>query len=273
MAVFPALSFAEQAVYYAVRRLTCRVMKCIFNPIKLTSDFYYNRKLHRDTLKQTNLREIQQTSVAFEKLLRIAVLLGCSLLIIGLSYSRLLAEIYAGSLLVNWPWLMKMQFVVLFLMGTMDITVTYANSLRSRTINEKDLELYFGRRRWLRCIALSISGFLSYFIGWFGFTIVNCFKLGSQILHSLWVIRCDLNGTTVRPNFDVLPNFKEVFAFGAALSITVLSELFIYPLSMALHLASGVISAAIVLKVIVVTEIGDSKQVFTFLRRVFWDSQ
>nr|CAG4640795.1 EOG090X04LH [Eulimnadia texana] len=102
MTIFSVLSFAEQGVYDVVNNLGSMAARYIFLPIEESGYFYFAQMLQRHLpLEEQPEEDVKRASVVLRYLLRTMSLLGCTILVFGMSYSHLLLWLYGGPTLAS----------------------------------------------------------------------------------------------------------------------------------------------------------------------------
>ncbi|KAJ8979864.1 hypothetical protein NQ317_016048 [Molorchus minor] len=241
MTISPVLTFSQQSMYDIVNNLGSLAARFIFRPIEQSAYFYFTQMVKRDEpLKKQDQKRISEASQILSQLCKIVVSIGLVVVTFGQSYSFTLLYLYGGHKLVDnyLPvTLLRFHSFAIILLAINGITEGYVFA----TMSNKQLDRYNYIMVFFSIAFLLISYIFTYIFGPVGFILANCINMLARITHSITFIDKKYKNTDHHPLIGLKPGNKFLTVLILSGIITKLSEVYLLPKSILLHIGFGAI--------------------------------
>ncbi|CAL4139689.1 unnamed protein product [Meganyctiphanes norvegica] len=246
MSFFTLISLAQQGTYQVVNNLGSLAARLVFRSVEAAAYKYFAQMIYRGkSLADQDAEKVNQVAQSLSKLLRGLILISLVIITFGWSYSNLLLRIYGGETLsegIGTP-LMRTQCIFIVFLAINGITEAYTFAVMD------DAQLGFYNRLLIAFTILYVSSavILSNYFGAIGFVIANSLNMSLRIVYSFWYIHMHYKNAKNHPLSSFQIPGKLLRMFIIVFIFTQLSEQFVYPKSIILHVLIGVLCLIIVM--------------------------
>lgn len=241
MTISPVLTFSQQSMYDIVNNLGSLAARFIFRPIEESAYFYFTQMIHRDEpLKKQKETHVSEAANVLSQLCKVVTSIGLVVVTFGQSYSYTLLFLYGGNKLTETTLptiLLQFHCFAIVLLAINGVTEAYVFA----TMNNKQLDRYNYLMVVFSITFLLISYILTNILGPVGFILANCVNMGARIIHSLYFIHKKYSETKYEPLVGLIPSFKFVLMLVLSGITTKLSEKYLLPKSILLHIGTGAV--------------------------------
>lgn len=241
MTISPVLTFTQQSIYDIVNNLGSLAARFIFRPIEESAYFYFTQMIHRDEpLKKQKESNVVEAANVLNQLCKVVTSIGLVVVTFGQSYSYTLLYLYGGSRLTESTLpttLLQFHCFAIVLLAINGVTEAYVFA----TMNNKQLDGYNYLMVIFSVTFLVISFVLTNIFGPVGFILANCVNMTARIIHSLYFIYKKYLETKYTPLEGLIPSSKFVLILVLSGISTKLSEKYLLPKSVVLHIGFGAV--------------------------------
>ncbi|XP_053577179.1 protein RFT1 homolog [Bombina bombina] len=223
MTFLNVLSFGDQGVYDIVNNLGSLVARFIFLPIEESFYVFFAKVLERGKdVKNQRKDDISTASEVLESLLKLVTLIGLIIVAFGYAYSQLALDMYGGSMLSHGtgPMLLRCYCLYVLLLAINGVTECFTFASMSKEAVDRYNYVMLG----LSLTFLSLSYYMTLWLGSIGFILANCFNMCLRISHSLLYIRRYYQGSMYQPLTGLLPSLPVICVLSFSAAVTVYSE-------------------------------------------------
>lgn len=255
MSVSPVLTFSQQATYDVVNNMGSLAARFIFRPIEDSSYFYFTQTLARDVpLHEQKRDKVVEASGVLSNICKGVLSVGLVGFVFGQSYSGTLLLLYGGQdfvagglpeLLLRWHCL---SIVLLAVNG-----ISEGYMFATNTSQQIDKYNYLMALFSVTFLVLSFQ--LTSWFGPVGFILANCTNMALRICYSLRYIRKQYEKTkdaanekaSLNPLSGLRPDMLFVLSLVLSAVLCYLSQTYVMPRSIVLHIGVGAFCLLIVL--------------------------
>lgn len=255
MSVSPVLTFSQQATYDVVNNMGSLAARFIFRPIEDSSYFYFTQTLARDVpLHEQKRDKVVEASGVLSNICKGVLSVGLVGFVFGQSYSGTLLLLYGGQdfvagglpeLLLRWHCL---SIVLLAVNG-----ISEGYMFATNTSQQIDKYNYLMALFSVTFLVLSFQ--LTSWFGPVGFILANCTNMALRICYSLRYIRKQYEKTkdaanekaSLNPLSGLRPDLLFVLSLVLSAVLCYLSQAYVMPRSIVLHIGVGAFCLLIVL--------------------------
>lgn len=249
MSISPVLTFSQQATYDVVNNMGSLAARFIFRPIEDSSYFYFTQTLARDVpLHDQKPEKVAEASGVLSNICKGVLSVGLVGFVFGQSYSGTLLLLYGGQdfvagglpeLLLRWHCL---SIVLLAVNG-----ISEGYMFATNTSQQIDKYNYLMALFSVTFLVLSYQ--LTSWFGPVGFILANCTNMALRIGYSLRYIRRQYakTGDSFRPLQGLRPDPLFVLALVLSAIVCSLSQSYLLPRSIVLHICTGGLCLLLVL--------------------------
>ncbi|KAK7066633.1 Oligosaccharide translocation protein rft1 [Halocaridina rubra] len=238
MNFFPLISLSQQGVYQVVNNLGSLAARLVFRSIETAAYKYFARMLYRGkSIQEQDQVCIAEVSKFFRSIFQNLILVSLVIIVFGWSYSRTLLQLYGGIQLSDsvGTALMRAQCFYIVFLAVNGITEAYTFAVMD------DSQL--SRHNWLlvllSLVYICCAVFTTQFVGALGFIFANSVNMGLRIAYSFWFIYNQYRGSGFQPLTLQWFSTRLAVVYLAAFLTTCISEIYLYPRSMVLHIVLG----------------------------------
>lgn len=256
MSISPVLTFSQQATYDVVNNMGSLAARFIFRPIEDSSYFYFTQTLARDVpLHHQKRDKVEEASGVLSNICKGVLSVGLVGFVFGQSYSGTLLLLYGGQdfvagglpeLLLRWHCL---SIVLLAVNG-----ISEGYMFATNTSTQIDKYNYLMAAFSVTFLVLSYQ--LTSWFGPVGFILANCTNMALRIGYSLRYIRAQYKGVVavhtendskLQPLSGLRPDLLFVLALVMSGVVCSVSQSYLLPRSIVLHIGVGMFCLMIVL--------------------------
>ncbi|XP_061114253.1 protein RFT1 homolog [Conger conger] len=223
MTFLNVLNFGDQGIYDIVNNLGSMVARFVFLPIEESFYVFFAKVLERGKEVQLQKREeVAMAAEVLECLLKFVLVVGLIITVFGYAYSYLALDLYGGSLLSSGtgPSLLRCYSGYVLLLAVNGVTECFTFAAMSK----EEVDRYNLVMLGLSVSFLSLSYFLTWWLGSVGFILANCLNMGLRISHSLFFIRRYFLHSPWTPLRGLSPSPVLLLVLALSAGLTALSE-------------------------------------------------
>jgi len=253
MTVFSLLTLSEQGIFDVVSNLGSLAARFIFRPVEESAYFFFSQLWVRSVpVSQQDKENSAKVQLGLFRLLRLMLLLGLTVMLLGYSYSHLLLHLYGGLTLTDGvgPQLLRAQCLLILFLSVNGITECFARAAMS----EVEINSYTRTMSVMSVIYLGLAFLLTKLLGPVGFVLANCCNMVIRIGFSIRVIRSTFSSLPSSPLSGLAPDNDILFLLLTGGVTCQLSEMYLYQWSALVHLVIGVVVGVMVVVAVIVKE-------------------
>eukprot|EP00092_Neocalanus_flemingeri_P000129 GFUD01000133.1.p1 GENE.GFUD01000133.1~~GFUD01000133.1.p1 ORF type:complete len:563 (-),score=160.13 GFUD01000133.1:138-1826(-) len=253
MTVFSLLTLSEQGIFDVVSNLGSLAARFIFRPVEESAYFFFSQLWERSVpVSQQDKENSAKVQLGLFRLLRLMLLLGLTVVLLGYSYSHLLLHLYGGLTLTDGvgPQLLRSQCLLILFLSVNGITECFARAAMS----DGEINSYTRTMSVMSVVYLALAFVLTKLLGPVGFVLANCCNMVIRIGFSVKVIKSTFSSLASSPLSGLAPDNDILFLLLTGGVTCQLSEIYLYQWSVLAHLVIGVVVGVMVVVAVVVKE-------------------
>jgi len=253
MTIFSLLTLSEQGIFDVISNLGSLAARFIFRPVEESAYFFFSQLWKRSVpVEQQDKENSDKVQLGLFRLLRLMLLLGLIIVLLGYSYSHLVLHLYGGHTLTDGagPQLLRSQCLLILFLSVNGITECFARAAMSKG----EINSYTRTMSFMSVVYLGLAFVLTKLLGPVGFVLANCCNMAIRIGFSVKVIKTTFSSLVTSPLSGLAPDNDILFLLLTGGVTCQLSEIYIYQWSALVHLGIGVVVGVMVVVAVVVKE-------------------